>query len=132
MTIELPSGRKLFYANPFTDVDPHFPDRKTLFYYGQNQTTKKWERVSTHGGKLVENIVQSIARDLLCHTLTRMHEEGYMPVFHVHDEVIVEADKDKKEDVLKLMLDVMANPPYWAKGLPLKGAGFTADFYQKD
>ena len=129
LTIQLPSGRKLFYAHPFLAPAKNFPDRQSLHYWRVNQTSKKWAQTDTWGGKLVENITQAVARDCLAETLIRLRHKGMIAVFHVHDEVIVEVDR---EDDLQTILDIMAQPLDWAPGLPLKGAGFCADYYQKD
>ena len=126
LTIELPSKRKLFYCKPFAGAG-RFGD--VLTFFSQNQTTKKWGEEQTFGGKLVENIVQAIARDCLCVTLDRIAERHLQPVFHVHDEIIVEADESLTVDAL---CDIFALPIPWAKGLILKGAGFDGYFYQKD
>nr|DAP06827.1 MAG TPA: DNA polymerase I [Caudoviricetes sp.] len=127
LTIELPSKRKLFYCKPYIGLNQF--GSESLFFYTQNQTTKKWEESSTFGGKLVENIVQGIARDCLCQTLDRITSKGYKIVFHVHDEVIVDAGMDLTVEEL---CSIMAEPIPWAKGLILKGAGFSGQFYQKD
>ena len=126
LTIELPSKRKLFYCKPFAGAG-RFGD--VLTFFSQNQTTKKWGEEQTFGGKLVENIVQAIARDCLCVTLDRIAEQNLQPVFHVHDEIIVEADESLTVEEL---CDIFAIPIPWAKGLILKGAGFDGYFYQKD
>ena len=126
LTIELPSKRKLFYCKPFAGAG-RFGD--VLTFFSQNQTTKKWGEEQTFGGKLVENIVQAIARDCLCVTLDRIAEQNLQPVFHVHDEIIVEADDSLSVEEL---CDIFAIPIPWAKGLILKGAGFDGYFYQKD
>ena len=78
---------------------------------------------------MVENITQAVARDCLAETLIALDRAGLPVVFHVHDEVIVEADDPGQ---LNGILDIMAAPVPWAPGLPLKGAGFTCDYYQKD
>lgn len=127
LTIELPSKRKLFYCKPYIGINQF--GSESLYFYTQNQTTKKWEESSTFGGKLVENIVQGIARDCLCETLDRITSKGYRIVFHVHDEVIVDAGMDLTVEEL---CSIMAEPIPWAKGLILKGAGFSGQFYQKD
>ena len=129
LTIKLPTGRKLFYAHPYLAPAKNFPDRESIHYYSTNQTTKKWGPTDTWGGKLVENITQAVARDCLAETLIRLRHKGLIAVFHVHDEVIVEVDR---EDQLQDILDVMAAPLDWAPGLPLKGAGFCCEYYQKD
>lgn len=127
LTIELPSKRKLFYCKPFVDRGRF--GNEVLAFFSQNQTTKKWEKEQTFGGKLVENIVQAIARDCLCVTLDRIAEQKLQPVFHVHDEIIVEADDSLTVDKL---CDIFAEPIPWANGLILKGAGFDGYFYKKD
>ena len=126
LTIELPSKRKLFYCKPFAGAGRF---GEVLTFFSQNQTTKKWGEEQTFGGKLVENIVQAIARDCLCVTLDRIAERNLQPVFHVHDEIIVEADESLTVEEL---CDIFALPIPWAKGLILKGAGFDGYFYQKD
>lgn len=126
LTIELPSKRKLFYCKPFAGAGRF---GEVLTFFSQNQTTKKWGEEQTFGGKLVENIVQAIARDCLCVTLDRIAEQNLQPVFHVHDEIIVEADDSLTVEEL---CDIFALPIPWAKGLILKGAGFDGYFYQKD
>ena len=129
LTVKLPTGRKLFYAHPFLAPAKNFPDRDSIHYYSVNQTSKKWGQTDTWGGKLVENITQAVARDCLAETLLRLRRKGMTAVFHVHDEVIVEVDR---EDQLQDILDIMAEPLDWAPGLPLKGAGFLCNYYQKD
>lgn len=129
LTIELPTGRKLFYAHPYLAPAKNFPDRESLHYYSVNQTSKKWAQTDTWGGKIVENITQAIARDCLAETLLRLRAHGLTAVFHVHDEVIVEVDRPEQLDMI---LDIMAEPLDWAPGLPLRGAGFAAEYYQKD
>jgi DNA polymerase len=129
LTVELPTGRKLFYAHPQLLPARNFPDRESLHYMSTNQTTKKWGLTDTWGGKLVENITQAVARDCLGDTLLALRRRGMNPVFHVHDEVICEVDGP---DRLQEILDIMATPLDWAPGLPLKGAGFTCKYYQKD
>ena len=127
ITIKLPSGRKLYYPKPFLQTNQFGKD--ALHYYGVNQTTKKWEVNSTYGGKLVENIVQAIARDCLAETLLRLYEKNYDVVMHIHDEVVIDAyENEKLEDVN----NILAEPITWAPGLILKGAGFETRYYMKD
>ena len=127
LTIELPAGRKLFYANPVLKEGKR--GNAALSYMSLNQNTKKWGRTDTWGGKLVENITQAIARDCLAELLFRLHMMDLDPVFTVHDEVICEVSE---ENQLNDILTAMAEPIDWAPGLPLKGAGFCAEYYQKD
>ena len=127
ISVKLPSGRKLYYPKPFLQQNKFNKD--ALHYYGVNQTTKKWEVKSTYGGKLVENIVQAIARDCLAETLMRLYDRNYDVVMHVHDEVVIDAyDDEKLEDVN----NILAEPIPWAPGLILKGAGFETKYYMKD
>lgn len=127
ITIKLPSGRKLYYPKPFLQTNQFGKD--ALHYYGVNQTTKKWEVNSTYGGKLVENIVQAIARDCLAETLLRLYEKNYDVVMHIHDEVVIDAYDDEKLDDVN---NILAEPIPWAPGLILKGAGFETKYYMKD
>lgn len=127
LTVRLPSGRKLFYPRPFL-AENQF-GRQALHYHAVGQQTKKWEVVSTYGGKLVENLVQAIARDCLADVLKRAERAGHQVVFHVHDEVIIDAPLELTvEEVCALM----AEPIPWAPGLILKGAGFEGPYYKKD
>lgn len=128
LTITLPSGRKLFYVKPFLSQNDFGKD--ALHYFGLNQTTKKWEKISTYGGKLVENVVQAIARDCLAETLQRLDRNGYQTVMHVHDEVVLDAPKEHAD--LERVAQIMGAPIEWAPGLPLNADGFIADYYQKD
>lgn len=127
LTIRLPSGRKLYYPEPFL----HENDRGELapHYYGIIKGKKKWGPISTYGGKMTENIVQAIARDCLAETLKRVDAKGLQVVFHVHDEVVIDAPMDVTvEDICAMM----AEPIPWAPGLILKGAGFEGSYYKKD
>ena len=127
MTIELPAGRKLYYPKPFLKENKF--GKQAIHYYGVTQTTGKWGIESTYGGKLTENIVQAIARDCLCEVIRRIYAKGWDLVFHVHDEVIIDAPLDVHTDDLCALMDA---PIDWAPGLLLKGAGFEADYYMKD
>ena len=130
LEVKLPSSRCLIYQNPRFETEAGFGTRFT--FDGLNQTTRKWEPISTWGGKLTENIVQAIARDCLAIALDRMAAKGYLPVMHIHDEVVVEVPSADREEHLKAVEDIMAEPIPWAEGLELTAAGFTADYYQKD
>ena len=122
--VELPSKRRLAYIKPQIDVNRFGGD--SLTYEGVG-TTKKWERLETFGSKIVENIVQGIARDLLCHSMKTLSECRI--VAHVHDELIIETDKNITLDYISKK---MAETPYWAEGLILRADGFECQFYQKD
>lgn len=127
LTIQLPSGRKLFYPKPFLKENQF--GKVAIHYYTVGQQTRKWEVTSTYGGKMTENIVQAIARDCLAETLRRIDKKGLRVVFHVHDEVIVDAPMETTVDEL---CGLMAEPIPWADGLILKGAGFESNYYMKD
>lgn len=126
LTVQLPSGRKLFYPKPFISENQF--GRPAVHYYGLG-TNKKWGVESTYGGKMTENIVQAIARDCLAEILKRIDKKGLQVVFHVHDEVIIDAPAGVTvEDIC----DMMSEPIRWAPGLILKGAGFENGYYKKD
>lgn len=127
LTVQLPSGRKLFYPKPFLQENQF--GKMAIHYYTVGQQTRKWEVASTYGGKMTENIVQAIARDCLAETLKRIDRMGMQVVFHVHDEVIIDAPVSITVDEI---CDLMAEPIPWAPGLILKGAGFESDYYMKD
>ena len=127
LTVQLPSGRKLYYPKPFLQENRF--GKMAIHYYTVGQQTKKWEVTSTYGGKMTENIVQAVARDCLAETLKRIDAKGLQVVFHVHDEVIIDAPMDTTVDEV---CGLMAEPIPWAPGLILKGAGFENDYYMKD
>lgn len=128
LTIQLPSGRKLFYALPHLVADEY--GRERLHYWGTNQTSRKWCRLETYGGKLVENITQAVARDCLAVSIERLEAAGWPVVFHVHDEVIIDCPKEKAD--LREVCRIMSQPIPWAAGLPLKAEGWIGDFFTKD
>ena len=125
--IKLPSGRCLCYYGARLK-EGKYGDQ--IVYKGVNQTTKKWEDTETYGGKLVENIVQGIARDCLAEAMLRVSSLGYQIVMHIHDEQIIDAENADK--ALSEINWAMGQEIPWAPGLPLKGAGFVSDFYKKD
>ncbi len=125
--ITLPSGRRLAYVKPRIVLNRFGSD--SIAYEGVNGTTKQWELIETYGGKLVENIVQAVARDCLAESIRRLHNRGYRIIFHVHDEVILEVDENVKVENIE---NIMAEPIDWAEGLKLTAAGFETKFYKKD
>lgn len=130
LVITLPSGRSLVYPRPTVDMEARgYASRWLITYEGMDQTTQKWGRIRTYGGKLVENIVQAVARDILGHVLLRAEAEGQRVVFHVHDEIIAEAPKGQP---LERVERLFSEAPEWAKGLPLTGAGYATPYYLKD
>lgn len=122
--ITLPSGRKLSYVKPKLVENQY--GRESITYEGAG-TAKKWDRIETYGPKLVENIVQATARDILCYAMKNL--KGYKIVMHIHDEVVIEADKDTS---LKEICALMGKTPEWAPGLLLRADGYVCDFYMKD
>lgn len=128
LTMQLPSGRKLFYPQPCILRNKF--DRDALHYMGLMQGTKKWCRLSTYGGKLVENAVQAIARDCLAIAIGRLEEAGYPVVMHIHDEVVI--DMPKGSGSLESACGIMAEPIDWAPGLLLRADGFEGDYYRKE
>ena len=132
LTITLPSGRIVCYprARIGTEYGDNWRgDHEIIEYEGLNQTTKKWEAIRTYGGKLTENIVQSVARDILGIVILRAEAAGLKIVFHIHDEIVVEAEPGQTlEDVTA----IFSQPIDWCKDLPLKGAGYTTPYYLKD
>lgn len=127
LTVRLPSGRKLYYCRPFLKENQF--EKTAVHYHTMGQQTRKWEVTSTYGGKMTENIVQAIARDCLAVTLERIAARGLQVVFHVHDEVIIDAPMETTVDEI---CGLMAEPIPWAPGLVLKGAGFESGYYMKD
>lgn len=127
LTVTLPSGRKLFYVKPFLANNDF--GKEAIHYFGMNQESKKWEKISTYGGKLTENIIQAIARDCLAETLIRLENAGLQTVMHVHDEAVLDAPKDIS---LEAVTDLMGEPISWAPGLPLTADGFETEYYMKD
>ena len=127
--IGLPSGRKLAYYN--ARIEDGKKGKPVITYEGVDQETKAWGRNDTWGGKLVENIVQAVARDCLAETIKRVSSAGYQIVMHVHDEIIVDVPK-ADTDALQKITDIMAQPISWAPGLPLRGDGYETDYYRKD
>lgn len=132
LTITLPSGRTIYY--PRTAIGAEYGDswrgdHDVIEYEGLNQTTKKWEKIRTYGGKLTENVVQSIARDILGIVILRAFHAGLNIVFHIHDEIVVEAEEGQ---TLADVEALFSKPIEWCRDLPLKGAGYTTPYYLKD
>lgn len=128
MTVLLPCGRKLYYAHPH--IGQNRFGRDSICYFGQNQTTHKWEVVETYGGKLVENITQAVARDCLFYAMEQLNAAGYPIVFDIHDEVVLEVP-EKMADLDKVV-EIMSQPIPWAPGLPLNADGWVDTYFKKD
>lgn len=128
MTIELPSGRKLFYPEPHIKLNNF--DKEAVHF--KTQLNNAWVTESTYGGKLVENITQAVARDCLALTLMRLYGNGLPAIMHIHDEAVIEVPKDEASEYLDIVEKTFALPIPWAEGLVLTAAGFTNDYYMKD
>ena len=122
--VRLPSGHRLAYVKPRIEEDEY--GRENITYEGTGQT-KKWERIRTFGGKQVENIVQAIARDILCFAMRNLSD--YRIVMHIHDEVVIEAPPSVSVNEITGKMSV--TPP-WAEGLVLNADGYECGFYRKD
>ena len=139
LTITLPSGRKLFYVKPRIEAEDLVRTNTagvkyvaaragTITYEGQDQKTKQWSRLTTYGGKLVENITQAVARDCLAESMLALDDAGYTQLATVHDEIIMEMKGGTLEEAEKIMGEAIA----WAPGLPLRGDGFETKYYMKE
>lgn len=126
--IQLPSGRKLSYIRPKIEPGPY--DKDIITYEGMEQTSKQWTTLETYGPKLVENIVQAIARDCLAEAMFKVAEAGYDIVMHVHDEIIMDVPKGK--GTVKEICYIFGESIEWAKGLPLRADGYECSYYMKD
>ena len=128
---QLPSGRRLAYPDPevHTRSTPWGAERPALTFMGINSYTRKWERQHTYGGSLVENITQSVARDLLAHALLSCEEDGrFLPVLSAHDEVVAEGELGLN---IQDFSALVTNCPQWADGLPIAAEAWSGQRYRK-
>lgn len=126
--IELPSKRRLAYMRP--KLKPGQFGKECLTYEGMDQTTKQWKVQDTYGGKLVENIIQAIARDCLAEALLKTDSENYPIATHVHDEIVCDVPTEGLD--LSALNAIMGAPIAWAKGLPLTADSYESTYYKKD
>lgn len=141
LTIQLPSGRKMYYFRPqivsrqmTVQAGPRKGEKyvkENFQYEGKIDGTNKWGKIFSHGGKLVENIVQALARDVLAEGLKKAHRKGFRVVMHIHDEIVSEVPEDTELTLGDLIACMAAELP-WAPGLPLGAAGWEGYFYRKD
>lgn len=133
--IQLPSGRRIHYCQPeMIWCKAPWDDEKeieNISYMGMDQYARKWKRITTHGGKVVENICQAIARDILADQMLKMHDKGVEIILHVHDEVGVLANKQDADRAVSWMEEQMSIAPDWAEGLILGAEGGQVKRYQK-
>lgn len=125
---KLPSGRLMAYYKPkIKVVDVPWGQKATITYMGVNSKTKQWEEHRTYGGKIVENIAQGVARDLLTNSMLECEGAGYEILLHVHDEIISEKDEGSADEFQKLMM----KKPEWAKEIPIDVEGWSGERYLK-
>ena len=129
LTVRLPSGRSLFYPGPHMGTNRF--GRPCLCYWGLEQKTRQWGELETYGGKLAENITQAVARDCLAEGIERLEAAGFPVIFHIHDEVVVETSRPGAQ-ALEEVRTLLAQPPAWAGGLPLRAEGWFGDCFRKD
>jgi len=136
LTIQLPSGRKLYY--PGAHLGRNKFGREAIIF--NTWAGVSWVEESTYGGKLVENITQAVARDCLAEALERLEaSHDFKPLMHIHDEVVMEIQKPQKKEVFKYgsemlhkAIEIMCQEVPWAKGLPLNADGFVGEYYRKE
>lgn len=126
--IELPSGRRLYYAAPSLVSSPKGPQAR---YFGRDRYSKGWTDVRTYGGKLAENITQALSRDVMAEAMLRLQEAGFALNGTVHDEIISEEEEAGSEEKAKQFHDLMVQVPEWAPGLPLEAEVFVSRRYRK-
>lgn len=126
--IKLPSGRRLSYIRPRIDYNNSF-NKSIITYEGVDSTTKKQTRLTTYGGKLVENIVQAIARDVLADAMMNLRNKGFNIVMHVHDEIVLEVEN--KVSSVEEICEIMCEENRYLKGLKLRADGFESKYYKK-
>lgn len=130
MTVQLPSGRKLYYVSPRIGTNRF--GGESIIYKGINDKNQ-FADLETYGGKLVENCVQAIARDCLAVAIERLESAGYPIVFHIHDEVVIDMKPYTfGDDMLADVVRIMSEPAPWAQGLPLAADGWVGTFFKKD
>ncbi len=127
---KLPSGRALVYPYPtIKETKTPWGSYKYLLHYKHVGLNKKWQETSTYGGKLVENITQAVARDLLAEAMVRCEEREYPVIMHVHDEIVTEVPRGT--GTVKELEDIMSEVPNWALGMPISAKGWQGLRYRK-
>jgi len=120
---KLPSGRVIPYFDPIV--------KENELTYSTIRSNGSFGRVNTWGGKLVENIVQAVARDILADALLRVDKAGYDTVMHVHDEIVCEVPRENPQESLDNLCKIMCEPVEWGKGIPLNAEGWVGNRYKK-
>lgn len=131
LSVELPSGRKLWYARPAVQIGytPWGAEQEEVWVWGVDSYTKQWRKYSLYGGLQAENIVQAVARDIMCGGMLRLERAGYPVVLTVHDEIVSETPKGFGS--MEEFLGLMTRLPKWAAGLPVAASGWTGRRYRK-
>lgn len=132
LKMHLPSSRVLCYAAPSIIEDPKKKGRSVISYMGLNSYTRRWQRLTTYGGKLFENANQAVARDVIAHGLELADDAGFSPVLTVHDEIICETLDTPNYSVDRLAAFLSRVPDWADDSLPLSAAGFEGYRYRKD
>lgn len=144
LIIWLPSGRGIYYYLPRINTEVRYgrptqqypdgaPYEKEVFsYMGKQQNGQKWTRIQSHGGKLTENIVQAVARDILAVGMERAHDDGFKIILHVHDELVAEVEKGSNYHTKSRLEQLMSDDIPWCPGMPLRAAGWCEPYYRKD
>jgi DNA polymerase len=130
LVVTLPSGREMCYVGARIDVGKKFGN-PTLTYMGRSSGVR-FERLETYGGKLAENVVQAIARDVLAWAMLRLESAGYPIVMHIHDEVVVEVEEAHADRHLERIRRIMCEDVSWTEELKLAADGYTTKYYLKD
>lgn len=130
LTILLPSGRKLVYQGAVLSTNRW--GNPSVKYWGKHQKTGQWAKLETYGGKISENIIQAIARDLLAEGMRRLDAAGFDLVMHVHDEAVADIENLSVDFVLENMCRILGEPVKWAPGLNTPATGFITPYYKKD
>jgi DNA polymerase len=139
LRLRLPSGRYLHYLDakmemtkmPWEDGEGNEVWREALVYGGQNQTTKQWSRITSRGGKVFENLIQAISRDILCLQMLLIEDQDLFVVLHAHDEPVCETPSDLFAPTYEDMIEIMKEDISWAPGLLLGADGFCDSCYHK-
>ena len=128
----LPGGRRLYYPQPRLKMEttPWGAEREQITYMTRDSFTKKWMRVNTYGGKLTENAVQAIARDMLATSMYKAEQAGLAVVLTVHDEIVAEVDADSPLGLSELT-EIMTRPPNFAAGCPVAVEGYEGERFAK-
>lgn len=127
----LPSGRTLCYADPQIIEDPRMPGKMTLSYMGLNSYTRKWERLTTYGGKLSADATQATARDIMWNGVQNLERAGYNPISRIHDEAVCETLDSDKFTVAGMIAEMVRRPWWIDDVLPLAADGFEGPRYRK-